>query len=237
MNLSAVLPSMQHEPDEALGWPTRRRDLLLMAAGAVFTHVVVYSLANHFPGGTVRQLELTAVDRAVPFWPWTVFLYFSDYLLIFVAFQGCRSRISAARFLGTELVIIGFSVLVHWSLPVSFPRELYPLPGDLAVMPRHAMELLRAFDRQTSCLPSLHVAGAIAAALMIRREQPRSFPWLFAWALLVTLSTLTTKQHYLFDVLAGAAVAALASLLVQRFVPLSTRAVHDVRQVASTRSD
>lgn len=203
------------------GWPTRKRDIALAAAGATLMHGVVYFLANHYPFGTVRQLELTTLDLAMPFWPWTVFLYLSDYALIFVAFQGCQTRRSADRFLVTELVVIGLCALMHWTWPVAFPRELYPLPADLSPAPAHAMELLRAFDAETSCLPSLHVAGAVVAPLLISREQPRAFPWLLAWSAGVAISTMTTKQHYLIDVLAGVALAVLAWLVASRIRPIT----------------
>jgi membrane-associated phospholipid phosphatase len=221
MNRSLPWPLLVREPGDETGWPTRRRDIALTALAATGVHVLLYALANHYPFGDVRQLELTTVDRAVPFWPWTVFFYLSDYALLFVAFQGCRTRASADRFVVTELVMIGFATLVHWSFPVAFPRELYPLPDELAAAPAEAMRLLRAFDAQTSCLPSLHVAGAVLAPLLIRREQPRAFPWLMAWAGLICLSTLTTKQHYLFDVVAGIALASSAYLVANRFRPFT----------------
>lgn len=204
---------------EVAGWPTRRRDISLTALGATLMHGVVYFLANHYPIGTPRQLELTTLDLAVPFWPWTVFLYLSDYLLIFVAFQGCRTRASADRFLVTELVVIGVATLTHWAFPVAFPRELFPLPADLSPAPARAMELLRSFDAATSCLPSLHVAGAVLAPLLISQEQPRAFPWLLLWSAVVALATMTTKQHYLVDVLAGVALAVVAWLVANRLRP------------------
>jgi membrane-associated phospholipid phosphatase len=220
MNRSLSYPLLVHADADVTGWPTRRRDLALTTLAALTFHALLYFLANHYPFGDVRQLELTALDLAMPFWPWTVFLYLSDYALIIVAFQGCRTRASADRFLVTELVVIGLATLVHWGFPVSFPRELYPLPDGLAAAPAEAMRLLRVFDAQTSCLPSLHVAGAVLGPLLIRREQPRAFPWLMSWAAVVCLSTLTTKQHYLFDVMAGIALASLAYLVANRVRPI-----------------
>lgn len=201
-------------------WPNRRRDLALASTVACTVHGLMYLLANHYPLGPVRRLPLSSIDLAVPFWPWTVFAYLSDYLLLFVAFQCCRSRASADRFLLTEFFVIAFATLTHWSYPVAFPRELFPLPEELAWAPQRAMVLLRTFDAETSCLPSLHVAAAVLAPLLIRKEDPRAFPWLLAWALLVALSTMTTKQHYLVDVLAGGALAIAAALIATALRPL-----------------
>lgn len=197
-------------PSEA--WPHRRRDLAVLAVVATAMHGFVYLLANHYPLGVARRLPLSAVDLAVPFWPWTVFVYLSDYLLLFTAFLCCRTRASADRFLLAQFFVISIATLTHWSYPVAFPRERYPLPGDLAALPALAMGFLREVDAETSCLPSLHVAAALLAPLMISRQAPRAFPWLLAWAVLVSGSTLTTKQHYAVDVLAGAILALATSL-------------------------
>lgn len=202
-------------------WPNRRRDLALASLVACTVHGLMYLLANHYPLGPVQRLPLSRLDLAVPFWPWTVFIYLSDYLLLFVAFQCCRTRASADRFLLTEFFVIALATLTHWSYPVGFPRDLFPLPGELADAPRRAMVLLRTFDAETSCLPSLHVAAAVLAPLLIRKDEPRAFPWLFAWALLVALSTMTTKQHYLLDVLAGGALAGAAALLANALRPIT----------------
>lgn len=66
-NSPLAVPSLLHQPTEALGWPTRRRDITLAALGGTMVHGLVYFLANHYPFGTVRQLELTAFDLAVPY--------------------------------------------------------------------------------------------------------------------------------------------------------------------------
>ena len=184
---------------------------MLAAAIGLALHVVAYSYANHFPHGEVRQLSMTFVDRAVPFAPWTVFIYVSDYVLVIFAFFLCRSRESAVRFFCAQMGVMAFATLIHWTVPIAFPRELYPLPADLSLLPALAMKLVRGFDAATSCMPSLHVADSVLAPLLIRRERPKAFPWLLGWAAAIAVSTLTTKQHYLLDVVAGVALAMVAA--------------------------
>lgn len=214
--------SVPHAADAPVErWAHRRRDLTLVAGLATALHGLVYLLANHYPRGGVRLLPLSAVDLAVPFWPWTVFVYLSDYLLLFVAFQCCRTRASADRFLFAEFFVIAAATLTHWAYPVAFPRALFPLPADLMALPATAMTLLRTFDAETSCLPSLHVAAALLAPLLISRDAPRAFPWLLGWAVLVALSTLTTKQHYALDVVAGALLGVLTSLVANALRPVN----------------
>lgn len=197
-------------------WPSRRRDLGLAAAGASVVHLVAYFLANQFPRGAPRELTMTLLDHAVPFLPWTVFIYLSAYVMIIGTFLTCRRRTTADRYVVGQLVLIGVSTLTHWAMPVAFPRGHFPVPADLASAPAYAMELLRSFDAPTSCMPSLHVSTVVLAALLIQRDRPRAFPWLLAWAGLIALSTMTTKQHYLLDVVAGLVLAMVVAVAASR---------------------
>lgn len=205
----------RNETDSAL-WTSRRRDLGLAAAGASVVHLLAYSLANQFPRGPARELTMTLLDHAVPFLPWTVFIYLSAYVMIIGTFLTCRRRTTADRYVVGQLVLIGVSTVTHWALPVAFPRAHYPVPAELASAPAYAMELLRSYDAPTSCMPSLHVSAAVLAALLIQRDRPRAFPWLLGWAALIALSTLTTKQHYLLDVVAGLLLAMVVAFATGR---------------------
>jgi membrane-associated phospholipid phosphatase len=196
-------------------WTTRRRELLLAVVIGTGVHALAYFLANHFPRREATELAMTAVDRTVPFLPWTVFLYVSDYVLVILSFLLCRSRESALRFFCAQMSVILFATVLHWAVPIAFPRELYPLPPDLSMPPRLVMTFVRGVDAATSCVPSLHVADSMLAAFMMRRERPKLFPWLMTWAVAIAVSTLTTKQHYLVDVLTGTALALVAAITFQ----------------------
>jgi membrane-associated phospholipid phosphatase len=50
----------------------------------------------------------------------------------------------------------------------------------------------------------MHVASAVLAALPFRERQPRLFVVFLIWAAAIGVTTITTKQHYAIDVLAGA---------------------------------
>ncbi|MCC6335792.1 MAG: inositol phosphorylceramide synthase [Myxococcales bacterium] len=171
----------------------------------VFTglHAVVYMVGNHLPLGTPRLLPMTALDEAVPFLPATVFVYLSDYALAFVAFLSLQRRESVHRFLWVFMTCVAVAGVIHWVYPTAYPRERFPIPDDAHALSRLGLSVLRYFDSPNSCLPSLHVATATGSAVLVYRERPRRSRWLVAWALLVVASTLTAKQHYAVDLLAG----------------------------------
>ncbi|PWF55179.1 phosphatase PAP2 family protein [Massilia glaciei] len=67
-------------------------------------------------------------------------------------------------------------------------------------------------------LPSYHTAQALVF-IHAFRGQRRLFPWMLALNALMLLSTPSMGGHYLADMLAGAAVAALSVLLVRLALP------------------
>ena len=68
-NSSLADPTFLRDTPDAAGWPTLWWDIALTALGATLMHGLAQRLVNHYPYGTVRELPLTAVDLAMPFWP------------------------------------------------------------------------------------------------------------------------------------------------------------------------
>jgi membrane-associated phospholipid phosphatase len=203
----------------ALDAALERRPKWLLALVATVVHGVLYLLPNHFQIVQVRLLPLTAVDRAVPFWPLTAWIYWSDYALVFVAFQWCRVPGATARFVYALSAVILAGTTIHWLCPTAYPRQLYPLePGAAESITGFLFAHFRAADTAASCMPSLHVAASYLAAFALLGEDRRRATWLLVWATAIFASTLTTKQHYLVDGLAGIALAAAALMLGNRLV-------------------
>lgn len=188
------------------------RHKLLVATLATLLHTGFYFLPNRFPLFESIRLPLTWVDLAIPFIPFTAWLYFTDYLLVFVAFSLPAATGHTLRFARVFFFTVVLSTAIHLILPVEYPRELFPVPGNTQALTTTVLQLLRSIDGARSCLPSLHVALATIAALSVRRPSRWSLP-VKAWAVVVTVSTMTIKQHYFYDVVAGAIVGALAHAL------------------------
>lgn len=169
-----------------------------------------YQLCKLHPFGPPRLLPLTALDRAIPFLPWTVWIYGTVSAATLAAWITVPDR-AAARRLFLTLALASCVCWVFFALfPTTYPRELYPLTdGDGATL--RELARLRAADDPSNCFPSLHVALASSLALTWRgwlRGWARALP--IAWAAAVSLCTLTTKQHYVADVFGGFAVGAAA---------------------------
>lgn len=141
-------------------------------------------------------LKPSAIDRAIPFLPWTIAIYLTQFVFIF--WMLWRARDIARPMMSIAIAtLIAVVVFIVWPTTIARPATT-----------NAAFDALWLFDVPTNCFPSLHVALAMIAAAFWpdRRWRPAAF----AWAALIAISTLTTKQHYAIDVAGGIVVGAIA---------------------------
>ena len=69
------------------------------------------------------------------------------------------------------------------------------------------MLFVQKFDQSTNCFPSMHVSVAMLTTL---HAWSSLGAWGLLFPLLIALSCISTKQHYLIDLPAGALLGCLA---------------------------
>ena len=117
------------------------------------------------------------------------------------------------------LLAVLASYLIYPFFPLTPPRVLFP--GSTWLMGPSRLRtlnlwMLRQNGDQASLFPSGHVAGVMAAALVVGHYLPR-WGWLFiAAATAVTVATVIGRYHYFADALAGLLMAWLARRLADR---------------------
>jgi membrane-associated phospholipid phosphatase len=178
----------------------------------------LYEMSNHYPIFNPQLLTMTAWDKAIPFWPHTVWVYSSEMFLFFSVYILSKDLINANKYLYSFLALQIVSVAIFLIWPTTYPRELYPLPTDLDPWTNHIFSNLRGVDSPSNCLPSLHVSSVYISAFVYLDEQKKKFPFFFLWATAIALSTLTTKQHYIIDVVGGFLIALTMYLIFHRCV-------------------
>jgi len=179
----------------------------------------LYMMSNHNPIFAPQLLPMTWLDQAVPFMPGTVWIYMSDYFFALVVFALCRDFTNVNKLCYSFFALQILSITTFFLWPTTFPRDQFPLPGTLDPITAGAFTFLRQIDSPHNCLPSLHVSTAFLAAFAFLDEQKGKFPWFLGWATAIAITTLTTKQHYLADVLAAVALAIVLYLIFHRWVP------------------
>jgi len=188
-----------------LGLPLFLTPKLKYPAGAVMFGIAyfLYYFTNHHPAFTPRTLPMIGLDEVVPFVPWTVLIYVSEYVYFTVIYIICRDMENVNKYLYSFFSVQLLSCIVFYFWPTVYPRELFPLPADLHPFLRGVWDWLRNQDAPTNCFPSLHVSTVYLSAFIFRDEQREKFPFFLIWGTLIAFSTLPTKQHYFVDVVAG----------------------------------
>jgi hypothetical protein len=178
----------------------------------------LYFSANHFPILKPQQLPMTWLDRAIPFLPNTVWIYMSEYVFFVAVYASCRDMANLNKYLYSYLALQIISVVIFYFWPTTYPRSEFPLSEDMNALTYYAFSNLRVVDAPTNCCPSLHVSSVYLSSFIFLDDQRGKFPIFFTWGTAIALSTLTTKQHYVVDVITGLFMAMLFYWIFHRMV-------------------
>lgn len=173
----------------------------------VWNAMVYYGSRLIMAGAPHCSMEL-AVDRATPFVPWTIVIYVLCYAFWVVNYiLGCRSEIDDGwRMLSTDFLSKGVCLIFFLLLPTALKRPEITGKGFWD----QCMRLLYIKDAPDNLFPSIHCLCSWISFIAVRSNKSipkwyRVFSLVFA--LLVCVSTLTTKQHVIVDTFAGIIVA------------------------------
>lgn len=182
------------------------RNKLWLGAGVALITILLYWFSGFMAERMgPRVLPLSPIDRHLPLMPGTVWIYLSIYFVYAASCILQRDLEAYGKFLRSYLIAYFGSTVIFLAYPTTFPRELFLVAsGPEASASERVLELFRLWDRPTNCLPSMHVASAVLAALPFRDRQPRLYLTFLAWAAAIGVATVTTKQHYAIDVVTGA---------------------------------
>jgi membrane-associated phospholipid phosphatase len=158
-------------------------------------------------GRTVHTPEV-ALDRVLPLQPTWALVYGSLYLfLIVLPVLLVRQDELIRRTVRAYLTVWIVAYLCFLAYPTVAPRPTNLLGEGFGLW---GLRFLYSADPPYNCFPSLHVAHSFVSALACFRVHRGVGIAATLGAVLVGLSTLYTKQHYVLDVLAGTLLACLA---------------------------
>jgi membrane-associated phospholipid phosphatase len=149
-----------------------------------------------------RELKL-AIDDWIPYRPKWVWIYsFLYYPVILYINWVIDSPGQFTRIATSYILLLGFQMAFFVTFPVVTP-ESWRVTNRRNSYSERFLALVQRFDACSNCFPSMHVSVAMLTALHL---YPRFGTWSVAFPLLIGLSCLFTKQHYLIDIPAGAAL-------------------------------
>jgi len=183
--------------------PTTDRIIQLIVS--VFLIVGVYQLyfwCQRNPLTAPRQLRLP-VDDWIPYrprWVWIYsFLYYPVIVTINWSVSSPRHYLYAAL---SYVLLLAFQMAFFTFLPVATPVEWRACNTRRGRSERF-LAFVQSFDAPSNSFPSMHTSVAMLTALHLYASLG---PWVLAFPALIGLSCLYTKQHYVMDVPAGAAL-------------------------------
>lgn len=184
---------------------------LATLVGAVFA--AGYTASNHL---TSLRADVGAGvfdwERGIPFVPWTIVPYLSIVVFFVLSFFVGHDRRELHRHAHRLLLLLALALLCYAACPLRFGFERPAVEGWAGAL----FELLARVDRPYNRAPSLHIGVLL---LLWLRFRPHLQGWrraaLQGWFGLIALSVLTTWQHHVVDIPAGAVAAALAVLLTR----------------------
>lgn len=163
---------------------------------------------------------LLPLDLMIPYWPWTACIYFTLYFMYFTVAVITESQRYTQ--VALDIVLMTLISFVCFTLITSH----YPRPSPEAwahSLWKPIIDLMVSIDAPGNTCPSLHVSTSIYIALFMRGSR-RGAIWVI-WGILVSLSTLTLKQHFVWDWIAGVILA----IFVMSLNPFTRRLLDQAR--------
>ena len=181
----------------------RRRFIIALLVGASCS--IGYLGINALTSTFVPHDVMSEWDRSIPFvaeWVWVYSLNIPMPLaLVFLV----RRDEDLLEIIGGFLTVFLIGATVFFVYPVSAAELRAPV--DDATLSRAFVGFYYWMDGHANCLPSMHVAYSLYAGFwgFARFERPWRAIYL-AVGVAISVSTVLVKQHYVIDVLAGAAL-------------------------------
>jgi membrane-associated phospholipid phosphatase len=187
---------------------------LCAITGFITVFFFAYLMLLRFPFYHVTVMPLTALDRFIPFQPWTLGLYFSLWFYVSLppALLRTRRELYVYGWIAAALALIALTIFFFW--PTSIP------PSPEIVWSTHpAFAMMRRVDESQNACPSLHVAFSVFSGIWLDRVLRQMKVGTLGralnvcWCVGIVYSTISTRQHVAIDVIAGAALGVLIGLI------------------------
>lgn len=158
-------------------------------------------------------------EEKIPFLPWTFFIYILVYIIPGSVYVVLNKK--EDLFVTTRALVVGMVVpnIIWLFYPVSYAFR----PDPALVGGTRFLKMIAGFyaldTPPVNSFPSLHVTYAFLSYFAVHEFRPRLAP-VYGWlAILISVSTLTFKQHYISDVAAGFLLAVIIKIFLMRPSP------------------
>ena len=190
---------------------------------AVLFNFSVYYGSRVIAGGWHHYNIESRFDELIPFWPPSVLIYFGSYVFwivnyILMARQGKKE---VCQFFSCDFLSRTVCLICYILFPTTNTRPVVASSGLFNQM----MVYLYTIDAADNLFPSIHCLVSWLCYIGLRGRKEIS-GWYrkcsFLLAILICVSTLTTKQHVIWDVAGGILLAEFCLYLGKKQVVWET---------------
>ena len=179
-----------------------------LVVGGLWLHEAIQARAGD------AQVIYNALDQAIPFLPWTIWVYFS-----FFVFIGSTVFRVEDRLFWRFIIASSLAATIAWTIvllyPITFDR---PDPTLIqSELYQRLYTLVHEADPAHITFPSLHVGVTWICDFLLWNRSGRGLR--IALGVGISLSTLFTKQHLVIDVIGGVVLALFCVWAVTRLLP------------------
>ena len=164
--------------------------------------LVIYFFVNRRQVDPNRRIDLgTDLDRKTPYLPLFAPVYFSTYIFVIQPFFILSNARQFFLMLTSFVSISVISSLIHATFPSKIERVEQVTTGGLSGW---MLGLFQKTCKPYGNFPSMHVGLSVPVVIAnFMAGGPIAGSIMLIWAVLIAVSTLYTKQHYILDVCAG----------------------------------
>ncbi|MDH3219632.1 MAG: phosphatase PAP2 family protein [Gammaproteobacteria bacterium] len=189
------------------------RNKAVMIGLAYLLFCLLYLGAPQLALRSPTPVPMLALDELIPHMPLAIWVYLSQFGLLFCAIWFAPDSISRSSALYSMLLASFIAALIFVGFPTILERPPIRSDGLTAVL----WQGLYLADVSGNCFPSLHAALAALAVFPLYRRAGRWRLIAPLWAGVIILAALATKQHVVLDILAGLIIAVPSRMLAVRY--------------------
>lgn len=170
---------------------------------------IVFTLIYNFTAWYSSTLDFVPsfvfnFEKQMPFISYSILPYFTSSLFFLLAFLYCKTKVELYILRNRILLISGIAGICFLVFPLKF-SFIKPEPSEEIF--QLLFQFLKEIDSPFNQSPSLHVTFALIFWSVFRNLKS-NWRHIVAFLLLImALSTLTTFQHHLLDIISGAILA------------------------------
>lgn len=183
-------------------------ETILILTVAFLWNEAVYLGARWIAKSWYHYDMTTSMDERIPFLPLTVSIYFGCYLFWVINYCFCafQDKTARNRFFCADFFAKGICFILFLLIPTT---NIRPEITDTSIW-GFLMKFLYKIDSADNLFPSIHCLVSWLCWIGVRKN--KSIPAIYRYfslvaALAVCISTLTTRQHVIVDVISGVLLA------------------------------